>query len=150
VATRSDPRCSTALPQTQTQTACSTGSPNNHLSMGDQIDAASVNPFTSGNGGIWGGNRQSFPATTNNYTYSGKGLGVDVGVSIQSAWAWGSGSWSGPFHSVNWSLGVFSGSIFWTPGKGGMDRPFVWPGARAAGSRLRTDELYLQVGAGLE
>ncbi len=113
------PGLGTASPQTTAQTTCSTGSPNNHLSMGDQVDAASVNPFTSRGGGIWGGNRQSFPATTNNYTYSGKGLGVDVGVSVQSAWAWGSGSWSGSFHSVNWSIGVFSGSIFWTPGKGG-------------------------------
>ena len=62
---------------------------------------------------------QSFPAATSDYTYSGEGLGLDVGVSIQSAWAWGSGDWSGQFRSVNWSWGVFSGSVFWTPGKGG-------------------------------
>jgi len=106
-------------PQTPTQTACSTGSPNNHLSMGDSASVSTVNPFTSGNGGVWGANRQSFPATTNNYTYSGKGVGLDVGASVQSVWAWGSGSWSGPFHSINVSAGPFAGSIFWTPGKGG-------------------------------
>jgi RHS repeat-associated protein len=108
-----------ATPQAPTQPVCSTGGPNNHLSMGDQVDAATINPFTSRGGGVWGANTQSFPAVTNNYTYSGKGIGLDVGVSLQSVWAWGNGSWSGPFHSVNLSIGVFTCSVFWTPGKGG-------------------------------
>jgi len=106
-------------PQTPTQPVCSTGSPNNHVSMGDSASVSTVNPFTSGNGGVWGRNWQSFPANTNTYDYSGKGVGLDVGASVQSVWAWGSGSWSGPFHSVNVSVGPFAGSIFRTPGKGG-------------------------------
>lgn len=106
-------------PQKQAPPVCSTGSPNNHLSMGDSASVSTVNPFTSGGGGVWGANSQSFPATTNNYTYSGTGVGLDVGASVQSVWAWGSGSWSGPFHSINVSVGPFAGSVFWTPGKGG-------------------------------
>jgi hypothetical protein len=113
----------TWLPQAPTsKQAC--GPAPGHPSMGVSASASTVNPFTSGNGGIWGGNQQSFGSltngyTSNNYTYSGKGFGLDVGASVQSVWAWGSGSWTGPFHSVNVSLGPFSGSIFWTPGKGG-------------------------------
>jgi RHS repeat-associated protein len=90
-----------------------------HPSMGVSLSAATVNPFTSGGGGVWGANQQSFGVTTNDYTYSGTGAGLDVGVSVQSVWAWGSGGWGGPFNSVNFSAGVFGGSIFWTPGKGG-------------------------------
>ncbi len=109
-------------PQTPGQQAC--GPAPGRPSMGDSVSVSTVNPFTSGNGGIWGGNRQSFGSftngyTSNNYTYSGKGLGLDIGASVQSVWAWGSGSWAGPFRSINVSLGLFSGSIFWTPGKGG-------------------------------
>jgi RHS repeat-associated protein len=100
--------------------ACSTGSPNKHLSMGDQIVASTVNPFTSRGGGVFGfWNKQSFPATTNDYTFTGNGVGLDAGVSIQSVWAWGNGPWSGQFDSVNGSFGPFAGSIFWTPGEGG-------------------------------
>ncbi len=114
----------TTQPQSQAPAVCPTGSPNNHLSMGDSASVSTVNPFTSGNGGIWGGNRQSLGSptngyTSNNYTYSGEGFGLDIGASVQSVWAWGSGSWTGPFHSINVSFGPFSGSVFWTPGRGG-------------------------------
>ena len=94
-------------------------------SMGVSASASTINPFTSGGGGVVGANQQSFGATTNNYTYSGHGAGLDVGVSIQSVWAWGSGSWTGPFRSVNFAAGPFAGSIFWTPGKGGWTG-FSW------------------------
>ena len=107
---------------TPQKTPCAVPS-GNHLSMGASVQVATVNPFTSGGGGVWGANQQSFGATTYNYTYSGTGAGLDVGASIQSAWAWGSGSWGGPFKSISFSAGPFSGSIFWTPGKGG------WTGA---------------------
>jgi RHS repeat-associated protein len=109
-------------PQTPQKTPCAVPS-GNHLSMGASGNVATVNPFTSGGGGVWGANRQSFGATTYNYTYSGTGAGLDVGASVQSVWAWGSGSWTGPFNSISVSAGLFSGSIFWTPGKGG------WSGA---------------------
>jgi hypothetical protein len=95
----------------------------NHLSMGVSGNVATVNPFTSEGGFVWGRNQQSFGATTNNYTYSGSGAGLDVGASVQSVWAWGRGSWTGPFKSISLSAGPFSGSIFWTSGKGG------WTGA---------------------
>ena len=71
---------------------------------------------------MWGRNWQSIPggtSTLNTYNFSGNGLGLGVGGSIQSVWAWGNGSWTGAFHSVNFSVGLFSGSVFWTPGKGG-------------------------------
>jgi hypothetical protein len=109
-------------PQTPQKTPCAVPS-GNHLSMGASVQVATVNPFTSGGGGVWGANQQSFGASTYNYTYSGTGAGLDVGASIQSAWAWGSGSWGGPFKSISFSAGPFSGSIFWTPGTGG------WTGA---------------------
>ena len=109
-------------PQTPQKTPCAVPS-GNRLSLGASVQVATVNPFTSGGGGVWGANQQSFGATTYNYTYSGTGAGLDVGASIQSAWAWGSGSWGGPFKSISFSAGPFSGSIFWTPGKGG------WTGA---------------------
>ena len=119
-----------STPQTPQKTPCAAPS-GKHLSMGVAVQVATVNPFTSGGGGVWGGNQQSFGATTYNYTYSGTGAGLDVGASVQSVWAYGSGSWTGPFHSISISAGPFSGSIFWTSGKGG------WTGASfglAAGS----------------
>jgi RHS repeat-associated protein len=90
-----------------------------HPSMGLSGSIATVNPFTSGNGGVWGKNAQSFGPDTNHYNFSGKGFGLDVGGSIQSSWAWGSGNWTGVFRSINISGGPFAGSIYWTPGKGG-------------------------------
>ncbi len=89
------------------------------LSSGFSESASSINPFTSGRGGVVGANQQTFGATTNNYTYGGYGAGLDVGVSIQGTMAWGVGSWSGSFRSVNAALGPWAGSVFWTPGKGG-------------------------------
>jgi len=110
----------TTSPTTSQQPcAPSSGKP----SMGVARQVATVNPFTSGGGGVSGVNRQSSgPAnnmTTDTYSYSGKGVGLDVGVSLQSVWAWGSGSWTGSFRSVSFSASFFAGSIFWTPGKGG-------------------------------
>jgi hypothetical protein len=109
-------------PQTPQKTPCAVPR-GNHLSMGVSGQVATVNPFTSGGGGVWGANQQSFGPTTNNYTYSGGGAGLDVSASVQSVWAWGSGSWTGRFNSISASAGPFSGSIFWTSGKGG------WTGA---------------------
>ena len=122
-------RRSHLLPQTNQpkKTRCdqSAGAANNtgnHLSTGVSVSGSTVNPLTSGGGGVWGRNWQSIPGGTsalNTYNFSGNGLGLDVGGSIQSVWAWGNGSWTGAFHSVNFSVGPFSGSVFWTPGKGG-------------------------------
>jgi len=104
------------------QSSSASADQSNHLSTGVAISGASVNPVTSGGGGVAGRNWQSVPggtATLNSYDYSGKGAGLDVGGSIQSVWAWGSGSWTGDFKSVNFNAGIFSGSLFWSPGKGG-------------------------------
>jgi len=102
------------------QSTGASDSTSNHLSAGVSVSGSTVNPLTSGGGGVWGRNWQSIPGGTsalNTYNFSGNGLGLDVGGSIQSVWAWGNGSWTGAFHSVNVSAGPFSGSIFWTPGK---------------------------------
>ena len=104
------------------QSAGAANNTGNHLSTGVSASGSTVNPLTSGGGGVWGRNWQSIPggtSTLNTYNFSGNGLGLDVGGSIQSVWAWGNGSWTGAFHSVNFSVGLFSGSVFWTPGKGG-------------------------------
>jgi hypothetical protein len=89
--------------------------------MGVTASASDINPFTSRGGGVAGVNQQSFfgDNSTEHYNYSGSGAGLDVGASIQANFAHGSGSWTGEFRSVNFSVGVFAGSIFWTPGKGG-------------------------------
>jgi len=103
----------------------STSSPagnSNHLSSGVSVSGSTINPFTSGGGGVWGRNWQSIPggtSTFNTYNFSGGGAGLDVSGSIQSVWAWGNGSWTGQFNSINASAGIFSASVFWTPGKGG-------------------------------
>lgn len=105
------------------QTPCAVP-PGNHLSAGVSTSVATVNPSTSGGGGVWGGNQQSFGnSAPNNYSYSGAGLGLDVGASMQQVVAWGSGPWTGTFNQWSFSAGSVSGSIFWTPGKGG------WTGA---------------------
>jgi RHS repeat-associated protein len=82
-----------------------------------------LNPITSGGGfGVGGLNWQSVPGSSSTFTgydYLGTGDGVDVGGSIQSVWAWGSGSWTGTFKSFNVSGGLFTLSVFWTPGAGG-------------------------------
>jgi hypothetical protein len=109
-------------PQT-TQSQCAPSTSNNQLSEGVAVSGSTVNPFTSGGGGVWGLNNQSFGSTTSSYRYGGNGAGLDVGASVQSVWAWGSGSWTGPFHSINFSAGPLAGSVFWTPGRGG------WMGA---------------------
>jgi RHS repeat-associated protein len=93
--------------------------PGSRLSTGISLSAATVNPFTSQSGGVWGMNRQGSAAGTSWYTYNGTGLGLDVGVSAQSVWASGSGPWTGTFRSINGSAGLFTGSIYWTPGEGG-------------------------------
>lgn len=115
------------MPQTPaTPAPCSTGGSTNHWSTGVSLNAATVNPLTSGGGEVWGGNTQSFPGeegwtqpVTNHYSYGGHGEGLDVGVSAQSVVARGSGNWAGTFHSVEASYSLFTGSVFWTPGSGG-------------------------------
>jgi hypothetical protein len=106
-------------PQTP-KNPCPIGS-GKQFSGGISVSGATVNPLTSGGGSVGGGNFQTFDNETNNYTYtySGSGLGMDVGASVQAVGAWGSGGWGGPFNSINISIGVYSGSIFWSPGKGG-------------------------------
>ena len=94
----------------------SCGCPNNHLSTGVALAASTVNPFTSGGGGVWGLNSQSDGGTTTQYAFDGRGTGLDVGVSGQSVWAWGNGPWSGEFDSISLGRGPINGSIFWTPG----------------------------------
>jgi RHS repeat-associated protein len=90
--------------------------PDEHLSTGVALSAATVNPLTSGGGGVWGVNSQSDNGTTTQYAYDGKGGGVDIGVSGQSVWGWGNGPWRGEFDSINFGRGPISGSLFWTPG----------------------------------
>ncbi len=102
---------------------CFSVSNKNQFSFGTTFSVGSVNPFTSGSGKVKGYNPQTFGGATNAYTYTGSGAGLDVGVSVQAVGAWGSGDWGGPFRSVNFSIGPFAGSIFWSPGKGG------WTGA---------------------
>ena len=53
------------------------------------------------------------------FSINAHGVGLDVGASVESVWAWGDGSWTGDFSSINGSFGVFTGSIFWSPGEGG-------------------------------
>ena len=90
------------------------------FSSGVAITGSTVNPFTSGGGGVRGYNYQNVPNDPcRHFTFTGNGSGLDVGLSIQAVGAWGSGDWTGDFKSVNVSLGIFSASIFWSPGKGG-------------------------------
>ena len=84
-------------------------------SSGVAIHGETINPFTSGGGGIWGLNYQNNEL----YTYSGSGIGLDIGGGIESVWAWGSGPWTDEFRSVNLGILWFTGSVFWTPGEGG-------------------------------
>ncbi len=46
-------------------------------------------------------------------------MGLDVGAAVEGVIAFGEGEWKGDFRSVNFSLGIFSGSVFWSPGDGG-------------------------------
>jgi len=85
------------------------------FSTGVAFHVETVNPLTSGGGGIWGYNYQNNVL----YSYSGRGIGLDIGGGVESVWAYGSGPWTGEFHSVNLGFFWFTGSIFWTPGKGG-------------------------------
>jgi len=91
------------------------------FSSGVSYNVSTINPFTSGGGGVWGLNIQNFYDGNDNvsYLYSGSGVGLDIGAAMESVWAWGSGSWEGPIESVNFSFLWFAGSIFWTPGEGG-------------------------------
>jgi RHS repeat-associated protein len=90
------------------------------LSSGVSLSLSTINPVSSGGGGVWGYNYQSVPgARCSQYLYSGSGVGLDVGASIQSVWAWGEGEWAGEFRSVNVNFLVLSGSVFWSPGSGG-------------------------------
>jgi hypothetical protein len=82
---------------------------------GVAIAGSTINPFSSSQGSVHGYNNQNAA----DYTYSGNGVGLDVGASIESVWAWGDGAWTGDFSSVNVSGGIFTGSIFWSPGEGG-------------------------------
>jgi hypothetical protein len=104
-------------------TQCSSTQPvggGNHLSTGVAVHVAAVDPVTSYQGSVTGYNWQDVPgAESRHYSYTGTGMGLDAGVSVQSVWAYGSGAWTGDFRSVSYSLGWFSGSVFWSPGGGG-------------------------------
>jgi RHS repeat-associated protein len=128
-----DPPAVSAPPNPMAGRAC--GCPDRHISMGTALNGAFVVP-TSGGGGIRGLNFQSFGPNTNAYTYGGGGLGWDVGASIQSVWALGSGPWTGQFRSISVSASVFSGSLFWTPGKCGWTGFSFGPGLGTPGGAL--------------
>ena len=80
--------------------------------IGISLSASSINPFTSGNGDVFGVNPMFGGDISDLYTYSGKGYGLDLGLSSELVLAFGSGYWEGDFASINGSWGPLSGSYF--------------------------------------
>ena len=107
-------------------------------------------PPDAGGGAVAGINQQSFDnGTSYTYSYSGAGLGVDVGASVQGNVAWGSGEWGGPFTQVSISIGTFTGSIFWSSGKGGwMGTSWGIGGGAPAGLAVEKSNYTCQSGPG--
>jgi hypothetical protein len=100
------------------------GSSTDGWAFGFSFETSTINPFSSGGGGPYFGikvewtSENGWPwyrfATPHDVTSHGFLIGAD----LQFNYAEGSGPWTGLFESVGGSLGIGSGSIFYSPGNG--------------------------------
>ena len=85
--------------------------------LGISLDISTINPFTSGGGGVYGLNLEyTSDAGWNLYTFNTPNdqpsSGFAPGVSLTVNGALGNGSWEGPFNAVNGSYGAVTAGQF--------------------------------------
>ena len=88
--------------------------------QGITLDASTVNPLTSGGGGIYGLNLQYVPghglALYGLHTPNREGsFGLDLGIAATVNQAIGGGPWAGRFDSATGSYLLGTGAAFWSP-----------------------------------